>query len=65
MSGGPKTDTSVEFLETLKGAMDGGAAGVAVGRNIWQHKTPEKILEAVNRVVHHDEDPQTAAADLE
>jgi fructose-bisphosphate aldolase/2-amino-3,7-dideoxy-D-threo-hept-6-ulosonate synthase len=65
MSGGPKTKTAVEFLETLKGAMDGGAVGVAVGRNIWQHKTPQVMLEAVKRVVHHGEEPQKAAAKLE
>jgi DhnA family fructose-bisphosphate aldolase class Ia len=65
MSGGPKTKTSVEFLETLKGAMDGGAAGVAVGRNIWQHQSPNKMLEAVIRVVHQGEDPQAVAANLE
>ncbi|MGD8457215.1 MAG: 2-amino-3,7-dideoxy-D-threo-hept-6-ulosonate synthase [Anaerolineales bacterium] len=64
MSGGPKTTTAVEFLETLKGAMDGGAAGVAVGRNVWQYKSPEMILEAVKSVVHDGEKPQKAAAKL-
>ena len=37
MSGGAKADNEVDFLTNLKGAMDGGALGVAVGRNAWQH----------------------------
>lgn len=52
MSGGPKAKTEVEFLESLRGAMDGGAMGVAVGRNAWQHEQPEKMIRAINLVVH-------------
>ena len=60
MSGGPKTETEVEFLESLKGAMDGGALGVAVGRNAWQHDQPEKMIRAINYVVHEGMQPQLA-----
>jgi fructose-bisphosphate aldolase/2-amino-3,7-dideoxy-D-threo-hept-6-ulosonate synthase len=58
MSGGAKTDTAYDFLVTVKGAMDGGAAGVAVGRNIWQHPNPAAMLEAVNKIVHDGLSPE-------
>ncbi len=58
MSGGAKTDTARDFLAQVKGAMDGGAAGVAVGRNIWQHPDPAAMLEAVNKVVHEGLTPE-------
>jgi len=64
MSGGPKTDTLVEFLALVKGAMDGGAAGVAVGRNVWQNEDPSAVLEAVKRVVHAGRSPEDAAGKL-
>lgn len=58
MSGGAKTDTAQDFLAQVKGAMDGGAAGVAVGRNVWQHTDPAAMLEAVNKVVHDGLTPE-------
>jgi predicted phospho-2-dehydro-3-deoxyheptonate aldolase len=64
MSGGPKTKTVVEFLTTLKGAMDGGALGVAVGRNVWQHADPAAMLQAVKAVVHRGVKPAEAAGKL-
>lgn len=60
MSGGPKADEPIEFLNMVKGAMDGGAMGVAVGRNVWQSKQPVKMLQAINMVVHEKVEPQTA-----
>jgi predicted phospho-2-dehydro-3-deoxyheptonate aldolase len=64
MSGGPKTKTVVEFLTTLQGAMDGGALGVAVGRNVWQHPDPAAMLEATKAVVHRKVAPAEAAGRL-
>ncbi len=64
MSGGPKTDTEIEFLGTLKGAIDGGAIGVAVGRNVWQHPDPAHMLEAIKAVVHEGAAPEVAVSRL-
>jgi DhnA family fructose-bisphosphate aldolase class Ia len=33
--------------------MSAGAAGVSIGRNVFQHKDPEKIVQAISRIVHH------------
>jgi class I fructose-bisphosphate aldolase len=40
MSGGPKAPTDRDFLIQVRGAMDAGATGLAVGRNVWQHEDP-------------------------
>jgi fructose-bisphosphate aldolase/2-amino-3,7-dideoxy-D-threo-hept-6-ulosonate synthase len=41
-------------LEAVRGAMDAGAAGVSMGRTIFQHDDPEAIARAVAGVVHED-----------
>jgi fructose-bisphosphate aldolase/2-amino-3,7-dideoxy-D-threo-hept-6-ulosonate synthase len=52
IAGGPKTKTDEEFLEMVKGAIDAGAAGVATGRNTFQHKNPTAMVRAICEVVH-------------
>ncbi|SEO91374.1 fructose-bisphosphate aldolase, class I [Halogranum amylolyticum] len=50
LSGGAKTGDH-DFLSTVEAAMDAGAAGLAVGRNVWQHEDPTYILDALEEVV--------------
>jgi fructose-bisphosphate aldolase / 2-amino-3,7-dideoxy-D-threo-hept-6-ulosonate synthase len=52
ISGGPKADTDRAFLQMVHGALEAGAAGVSVGRNLWQHRDPTAITRAVARLVH-------------
>jgi len=51
MSGGPKAATDDAFLAQVRGAIDGGATGIAVGRNVWQHPEPLKMAEKLKQVV--------------
>ena len=51
MAGGPKTKTDRDCLEMIKGAMDAGAIGVAIGRNAFQHENPTTIVKAVRTIV--------------
>jgi DhnA family fructose-bisphosphate aldolase class Ia len=60
MSGGPKADEPIDFLKLVRGAIDGGAIGVAVGRNVWQHAQPAKMIKAIGLVIHQGMQPQTA-----
>ncbi|WP_135851821.1 2-amino-3,7-dideoxy-D-threo-hept-6-ulosonate synthase [Halorussus salinus] len=48
--GEPEGDRAT--LEAVRGAMDAGAAGVSMGRSIFQHDDPEAITRAVTSVVH-------------
>ncbi|OIN97693.1 fructose-bisphosphate aldolase [Candidatus Desantisbacteria bacterium CG02_land_8_20_14_3_00_49_13] len=52
IAGGEKMETDKEILEMVEGAMKGGAAGVSIGRNAFQHKDPIGIVKAIASVVH-------------
>ena len=47
-------------VEMVRGAMDAGAAGVSMGRSIFQHKDPEAITQAVSAVIHADANADAA-----
>ncbi len=48
------------MLTTVKEAIDAGGAGIAFGRNIWQHKDPEGLLKAISEIVHQGAAPEEA-----
>lgn len=52
--GGAAMGDDRALLGMVRKAMDGGASGIAVGRNVWQHPKPEKIAKALHAVVHED-----------
>ena len=52
IAGGPKMESDREILEMVKGAMEAGAAGTSIGRNVFQHKNPTKIVAALSMIVH-------------
>ena len=41
-------------------AIQGGAAGVDMGRNIFQSEAPVAMIKAVRAVVHNNETPKSA-----
>lgn len=53
LGGGAMGDDEA-LLTMVKKAIDGGASGIAVGRNVWQHQQPAKIAAALNAIVHDD-----------
>jgi 2-amino-3,7-dideoxy-D-threo-hept-6-ulosonate synthase len=57
---GGSRGTDAETVEMVRGAMDAGAAGVSMGRSIFQHDSPEAITRAVSAVVHDDHDAEDA-----
>ena len=59
IAGGSK-GSDTETLEMVRGAMDAGAAGVSMGRTIFQHDDPEAMTAAVSAVVHDDTDAEDA-----
>ena len=60
IAGGPKTNTDKEFLQMVKDAIEAGAAGVATGRNVFQHKDVSGITKAISMVVHENADVDEA-----
>jgi class I fructose-bisphosphate aldolase len=60
MSGGPKAPTDGAFLTQVKGAIDAGASGLAVGRNVWQHERPLKMAAALREIIFSGQSVETA-----
>jgi len=50
--GGAAMGDDKALLAMVKNAMDAGAAGIAVGRNVWQHKSPKSITKKLHAIVH-------------
>lgn len=51
---GGSRGTNRQTVEMVRGTMDAGAAGVSMGRSIFQHDDPESIARAVGAVIHDD-----------
>jgi len=54
MSGGPKAPSEADFLKQVRGALDAGATGLAVGRNVWQSSDPLKMARVLRKLVIED-----------
>lgn len=52
IAGGPKMSSDRDILSMVRGAIDAGASGISIGRNIFQHKNPQLITSTLTRVVH-------------
>lgn len=59
MAGGKKMP-ELEALTMCSRAIQEGAAGVDMGRNIFQSESPKAMIQAVAKVVHEDLPPQQA-----
>lgn len=50
--GGGKIKNEKDLLTVVYDALQAGAKGVAIGRNIYQHSHPDKITRAIAAVIH-------------
>lgn len=50
--GGSKTNDEKEFLASIKAAMEQGASGVAIGRNLWGVGNTVNMTKALAAIVH-------------
>jgi predicted phospho-2-dehydro-3-deoxyheptonate aldolase len=51
ISGGPKTETIRDTLEMVEGAIEAGASGISIGRNVFQSEDPTLTTRAMRRIV--------------
>ena len=65
LSGGPKHNSTKEFLQDVCDVTSVGAHGLAIGRNIWQHEKPIELSKAVRDVQIKGKDIYTALKRLE
>jgi class I fructose-bisphosphate aldolase len=64
IAGGGKIETDQDILEMVRGAMVAGGAGVSMGRNVFQHKNPPRIVRAICKIVHHGSTVNEALKEL-
>ena len=52
--GGAAMGDDEALLKMVKMAMDSGASGIAVGRNVFQHENPALVAKSLHAIVHED-----------
>lgn len=52
--GGAAMGDDAGLLKIVEDAMTAGAAGIAIGRNVWQHNNPAAIARSLAAIVHND-----------
>jgi fructose-bisphosphate aldolase/2-amino-3,7-dideoxy-D-threo-hept-6-ulosonate synthase len=52
IAGGPKAETTREVLEMVHNSLKAGGAGLSIGRNVFQHENPTKMVKAISALVH-------------
>ena len=52
--GGAKKVPEQQLLQEIRDALDSGAAGIAMGRNIWGHDNPVGYTAAISKLIHED-----------
>ena len=52
IAGGPKCKSNQEILQTTFDSLKAGAAGLSIGRNVFQCENPTQIVKALSAIVH-------------
>jgi putative autoinducer-2 (AI-2) aldolase len=60
IAGGPKLETEMDAFEMTARALEQGAVGVDMGRNIWQHDHALAMIKAVRAIIHENATPAQA-----
>lgn len=65
IAGGPKLKNEHDVLRMVYQAVNDGAKGVDMGRNVWQSKWPVAVISAIRSIVHDNASPRKAIAIFE
>jgi len=65
IAGGPKLNTEMDALDITYDAIRLGAAGVDMGRNVWQSSNPIGMIKAIRAIVHQNSTAKDAYKLLE
>jgi predicted phospho-2-dehydro-3-deoxyheptonate aldolase len=52
IAGGEKTESRREVLSMVDDSVEAGGCGISIGRNVFQAERPEKMVEALSKIVH-------------
>lgn len=64
IAGGPKMATDRDVLKMAAEAIEAGAIGVSIGRNVFQHDNPTAMTRALARIVHDGSTVEKAMREL-
>lgn len=64
VAGGPKAGTEKEALQLVSDSIKAGAAGVSIGRNVFQNPNPTLMTRALVEIVHNGASPTQALSIL-
>ena len=64
IAGGPKASSDNDALQMISDSIKAGAAGVSIGRNVFQHHDPTRMTRALVDIVHHGASASQALAIL-
>ncbi len=65
IAGGPKMSSDRDILEMVKGSIEAGGAGVSIGRNVFQHRDPSRMVGAISLLVHENSSVKEALSFLQ
>ena len=60
IAGGPKLETEMDVFNLAYNAIQKGAVGVDMGRNIWQNDNAVGMIKAIRAIVHENATPEKA-----
>jgi DhnA family fructose-bisphosphate aldolase class Ia len=63
--GGPARNNPQGVLQDIRDAMDAGAIGITIGRNIWEAERPAHMVAALAAIIHQDAPVQVAMRELD
>lgn len=64
IAGGPKMATDRDLLKMASEAIKTGAAGVSIGRNVFQHRNPVGMVRALSKIVQEEASVEQAMREL-
>lgn len=65
VAGGPCGDSRLGLLHMVEDCISAGAAGICIGRNVWQRPNRRQLLSALCRIVHDGVSAEESAAALD
>jgi putative autoinducer-2 (AI-2) aldolase len=60
VAGGPKVDSEIEVFNFVYDALQNGAIGVNLGRNVWQSQYPVAMIRSLRALIHENHTPSEA-----
>lgn len=65
IAGGEKAENDIAVLKNIKNCILAGGGGVSIGRNVFQHKDPSRMIKAIKAIIHENASVEKATAILE